>query len=123
MAQFGEIYEAQDIINETTHTDYIALQNATAVLNTEQNDQDRDSEDQAQRNAMAGIIKDTTLSAMSSESIDATYARLSGHYDLSKLTPAQIDRLELGFQEAITADGRLHRMYIYLEDLYARVPK
>jgi len=48
---------------------------------------------------------------------------LSGRPDLSRLSPAQIDRLEQGFQQAISDDGRLHRMYIYLDDLYAVLPK
>jgi hypothetical protein len=47
----------------------------------------------------------------------------SFHTDLSRLTPAQIDRLEQGFQEAITDDRRLHRFYINLGVLYASLAK
>jgi hypothetical protein len=43
---------------------------------------------------------------------------LSGSQDLSRLTPGQIDRLEQGFQPAISDDRRLHRVTIYLEDLF-----
>jgi hypothetical protein len=50
-------------------------------------------------------------------------ARLSGRPDLSRLTSAQIDRLEQGFQRAITNDGRLHRFYINLGILYASLAK
>jgi hypothetical protein len=43
----------------------------------------------------------------------------SGKPDLSRLSPSQIDRLEQGFQQAISDDRRLHRMFIVLDDLYA----
>jgi hypothetical protein len=50
-------------------------------------------------------------------------ARLSGRPDLSRLTPAQIDRLERGFQEAISNDRQLHRFYVALGILYASFQK
>jgi len=118
MAQYSAIYEVQETINQMTQAAYVELQRATAVLNTEQSDEDRDAEDRAQRIAMSGMDM-----ARSTESVEATNSRLSGKHDLSKLTPAQIDRLELGFQQAITDDRRLHRLYVYLEWLYGRLAK
>ena len=54
---------------------------------------------------------------------NAINTRLSGNPDLRRLTPAQIDRLEQGFQQAVTADRRLHRNYVNLEALYAALAK
>jgi hypothetical protein len=39
-------------------------------------------------------------------------SKLSGDQELSRLTPAQIDRLELGHQQAITNDRRSNRHYV-----------
>lgn len=50
-------------------------------------------------------------------------ASLSGHPDLARPTPAQIDGLEQAFQQAITNDRRLRRSYINLGVLYAYLPK
>jgi len=61
------------------------------VLNTETDDQARDEEDRIQN-----------------EAENAINTKLSGNQDLKRLTPAQVDRLEQGFQQAITDDRRLH---------------
>ena len=58
---------------------------------------------------------------MSAESYDAMMAKLSGDQNLSRLTPAQIDRLEQGFQLAITDDRRLNRFYLALGVSYDEV--
>jgi hypothetical protein len=114
MAQFEEIYTAQDMIDQFTASAYVELQRATAVLNTERPDQDREAEDQAERSALSR--KFVTHS-------DATNSRLSGKQDLSTLNSAQLDRLELGFQQALSDDRRIHRLQVYLEWLYAQLPK
>jgi len=44
--------------------------------------------------------------------MDDIQSKLSGNPDLSRLSPAQIDRLEQGFQQTITDDRRLHRLYV-----------
>jgi hypothetical protein len=50
-------------------------------------------------------------------------ATSSGTRDLSRLTPAQTDRLEPGFQQAITDDRRLHRIGVNVDRRHARPPK
>jgi hypothetical protein len=125
MAQYGEIYEAQQRINDGAMAVYADLQRATAVLNTETEDQSRDEEDRIQNEAENA---DAQLALRSADSRpeaaeNAINARLSGNPDLARLTPAQIDRLELGFQQAITDDRRLHRNYVNLNALYAALAK
>ena len=51
---------------------------------------------------------------MTADAFDAEMAHFSGLQDLSRLTRAQLDRLEQGFQQAITDDRRLHRWYVAL---------
>jgi hypothetical protein len=125
MARYGEIYEAQQGINDTATSGYVQLQGATSVLNTETEDQSREEEDRIQREAETSDAQlhlqspDSRSDAAESE-IDS---RLSGNPDLRRLTPAQIDRLEQGFQQAITDDRRLHRLYVALDALYASMAK
>ena len=121
LAQYGEIYEAQQRINDGAMSVYADLQRATAVLNTETEDQSRTEEDRIQNEAEN---TDARLALRSADSRpeaaeNAINLRLSGNPDLARLTPAQIDRLELGFQQAITDDRRLHRNYVNLKALYA----
>ena len=104
MAQYGEIHEAQQRINDGAMSGYADLQKATAVLNTETEDQSRDEEDRIRNEAENA---DAQLALRSADSRpeaaeNAINARLSGKPDLARLTPAQVDRLELGFQQAIT---------------------
>jgi hypothetical protein len=125
MARYGEIYEAQQRINDSAMSVYADLQEATAVLNAETDDQGRDDEDRMQSEAESVDAK-LALSApdMRSEADEnSVNAKLSGNPDLGRLTPAQIDRLELGFQQAITDDRRLHRNYVNLEAQYAALGK
>ena len=121
MAKYGEIYEAQQRINDGAMSVYAELQMATAVLNSETDDQSRDEEDRIQNeaeNADAQLAL-RSLDSRSEAAENAINARLSGNPDLARLMPAQIDRLEQGFQQAITDDRRLHRNYVNLEALYA----
>ena len=121
MAKYGEIYEAQQRINDGAVSVYAELQKATAVLNTEADDQSRNEEDRIQNeaeNADAQLAL-RSLDSRPEAAENAINARLSGNPDLARLTPAQIDRLEQGFQQAITDDRRLHRNYVNLEALYA----
>jgi hypothetical protein len=124
MALHDELYEGQQGINEDTRSSYIELQKATAALNTEQDDKDAIGEDRIQ---LAADYRDEhraeSLSSMNAETFDADMSKLSGVQDLSRLTPPQIDRLEQGFQQAVTDDRRLHRLYIYLGNLYDEVAK
>jgi hypothetical protein len=121
MAKYGEIYDAQQRINDGAMSVYADLQRATAVLSAETEDQSRDEEDRIQNEAENA---DAQLALRSPDSRseaaeNAINTRLSGNPDLSRLMPAQTDRLELGFQQAITGDRRLHRNYVNLEALYA----
>ena len=121
MAKYGQVYEAQQRINDGAISVYTDLQRATAVLNTETDDQARDEEDRIQKEAedadaqIASRSPDSTSEAAE----NAINTKLSGNPDLKRLTPAQVDRLEQGFQQAITDDRRLHRNFVNLGALYA----
>lgn len=116
MQQYGEIYDGQEIINEAANSAYAELQKAISVLNGEEEDQNRSDMDQALREYAITTGKSRMPSV---EQMSAVYSRMSGKKDLSRLTPGHVDRLEQGFQQAITDDHRLHRLYVYLEGLYA----
>ena len=119
MVLHDEVYEGQQGINDAARSSYVELQKATAALNTEHDDDDPIEEDRIQRAADHGAKPLAEfLSSITAETFDAEMSKLSGVQDLSRLTPTQIDRLEQGFQQAITDDRRLHRLYIYLGTLY-----
>jgi len=113
MAAYGTLYDTQEYLNNQATSVSYELQRATAALNTEQENISRDEE-----NRLQGTIEDQTISSMTAESYDAMMSKLSGEQDLSRLTPAQIDRLEQGFQQAITDDRRLGRFYLALDRTY-----
>jgi hypothetical protein len=120
MARYAEIYEIKELVNEMAASIYTDLQKATSVLSTEQADQNRAEEDRLQH--AEDVAESTTkfstpITDLASER-KADVAE-SGNPDLSRLSPSQIDRLEQGFQQAISDDRRLHRMFIFLDDLYA----
>jgi hypothetical protein len=118
---------AEPRINDAAMSVYAELQSATSVLNTEAADQSGEEEEHSiQREAESVEVQSLQLRTPDSRSEAAeneVNARLSGHPDLSRLTPAQIDRLEQGFQQAITNDRRLHRLYTNLDVLYASLAK
>jgi hypothetical protein len=98
---------------------------ATSVLNTEEAGQSA-QEESIQREAESVEEQSLQLGTPDSRSEaaeDEINAKLSGHPDLSKLTPAQIDRLEQGFQQAITNDRRIHRFYVNLGILYTSLAR
>jgi hypothetical protein len=126
MARYDEIDDTQQRINAAAVSVYAELQSATSVLNTETADQSNEEEEGIQRDAESAEDQSLRLRKPDSESEAAeneVNARLSGHPDLSRLTPAQIDRLEQGFQQAITNDRQLHRYYVALGILYASLAK
>ena len=110
MVIYGSLYDAQEYVNKEANSASYELQRATAALNTEQENMSRDEE-----NRLQGAID---VSLMTVESYDAAMSKLSGDQDLSRLSPAQIDRLEQGFQQAITDDRRLSRFYLSLGRSY-----
>ena len=87
------------------------------MLNTEQLD-DSDEADRIQKSTYRNGVSEASVMTMTPEAFDAEMARFSARQDLSRLTPAQIDRLEQGFQQAITDDRRLHRWYVALGNAY-----
>jgi hypothetical protein len=90
MRRYGEMYDAQELINEAANSACAELQKGTSVLNTEDEDESRSDKDQAQHEyAIAGA----NTSVPSVEQMSALYSRMSGKQDLSRLTPGQIDRL------------------------------
>jgi len=123
MARYGEIYEAQQRINDSAMSVYAQLQGATSVLNTDAEDQSREEEDRIQREAEDTDVHLNSMDSRSDAAESETDARLSVNPDLRQLTPPQIDRLEQGFQQAITDDRRLHRLYINLDANYASLAK
>jgi hypothetical protein len=126
MARYGDVYEAQQRINDAAMSVYAELQSATSVLNTESADQSGEEDESIQReaeNVDVQLLQLRTPDSRSEAAESEIDAKLSGHPDLSRLTPAQIDRLEQGFQQAITNDRRIHRLYINLSVLYASLAK
>jgi hypothetical protein len=122
MARYGDAYEAQQMINEAAMSVYADLQSATSILNTEAENQRGGEEAGIQRDAERADAQSLQLRTPDSRTEAAENeinAGLSGNPDLSTLTPAQIDQLEKGFQQAITNDRRLHRLYVALDVLYA----
>jgi hypothetical protein len=123
MERYGVMYETQQNINEAATAVYVDLQKATSILNTEQPNPNRAEEDRIQREVEIADAKDDFASLKAGFAIDEIESRLSGSPDLSRLSPAQIDRLEQGFQQGITDDRRLHRIYVYLDVLYSASAK
>lgn len=113
LASYGTLYDTQEYVNKEANAASYELQRAVAALNTEQ-----ENMGSAEENSLQAAIEDQDISSMSGESYDAMMSRLSGTQDLSQLTPTQIDRLEQGFQQAITDDRRLTRFYLALGRSY-----
>jgi hypothetical protein len=122
-AQYGNIYELQQLINDRARSTAADLQSAMSVLNTEAADLSREEEESIQRDAESADTQSVQLDSRSEAAWNEVYAKLSGHPDLSRLTPAQIDHLEQAFQGAITNDRRLHRLYVALKVDYASLAK
>lgn len=116
LALYGTLYDTQQYVNQEANSASYELQRTTAALNSEQENISRDEE-----NRLQGAIANQNISSMPVESYDAMMAKLSGDQNLSRLTPAQIDRLEQGFQLAITDDRRLNRFYLSLGRSYDEV--
>lgn len=124
MARYGEIYEIQDAINQMAFSINADLLKATSILTTEQADENRAEEDRLEHAANAADLHISSVISQTDLAVEQkTVSWLSGRPDLSRLSPAQIDRLEQGFQQAVSDDGRMHRSYVYLEDLYTALPK
>jgi len=119
--RYENIYDSQTIINETANAVYVKLQEATSVFNSEDREQSGNDKERIQEDYYS--TANGRPDVISAEQMSAFYSGMSGKQDLSRLTPGQIDRLEQGFQQAITDDRRLRRMYIYLEDAYATLAK
>jgi hypothetical protein len=117
MALYDALEENQRTVTEDLRSSNNALQRAASVLNTEQPD-DSEEGDRLQKSSYRSLATPEELLAMTPEAFDAEMARFSGPQDLSRLTPAQIDTLEQGFQQAITDDRRLHRWYVALGIYY-----
>jgi hypothetical protein len=117
MALYDALAEHQRTVSDDLRASNNALQRAASVLNTEQTD-DFEEADRLQKSTYRSAATPEDLLAMTPEAFDAEMARFSGPQDLTRLTPAQIDRLEEGFQQAITDDRRLHRWYVALGSYY-----
>jgi hypothetical protein len=117
MTVYDDIEEHQRTVNDDLRSSNNELQRAAAVLNTEQID-DSDEADRIQKSTYRNGASEASVMTMTPEAFDAEMTRFSGRQDLSRLTPAQIDRLEQGFQQAITDDRRLHRWYVALGNSY-----
>ena len=116
MALYDDIEETQRIVSDDLRAANNELQRAASVLNTEQTD-DAEEADRIQKSTTEAPPPEELL-RMTPQAFDAEMARFSGPQDLTRLTPAQIDRLEQGFQQAITDDRRLHRWYVALGSRY-----
>jgi len=119
MKRYGVIYDAQQGINEAAAAVYVDLQKATSVLNTEQPNPNQAEDDRLQREIETADARDDFADLKAGFPMDDIQSKLSGNPDLSRLSPAQIDRLEQGFQQAITDDRRLHRLYVSLDSIHS----
>ncbi len=119
MKRYGVIYDAQQGINEAAAAVYVDLQKATSVLNTEQPNPNQADDDRLQREVETADASDDFARLKPGFPMDDIQSKLSGNPDLSRLSPAQIDRLEQGFQQAVTDDRRLHRLYVSLDALHS----
>jgi hypothetical protein len=119
MKRYGVIYDAQQGINEAAAAVYVDLQKATSVLNTEQPNPNQAEDDRLQREVETADARDDFARLKAGIPMDDIQSKLSGNPDLSRLSPAQIDRLEQGFQQAVTDDRRLHRLYVSLDSLHS----
>ena len=119
MKRYGVIYDAQQGINEAAAAVYVDLQKATSVLNTEQPNPNQADDDRLQREVETADARDDFARLKPGFPMDDIQSKLSGNPDLSRLSPAQIDRLEQGFQQAVTDDRRLHRLYVSLDSLHS----
>jgi hypothetical protein len=117
MAVYDAIQETQRTVNDDVQAANSELQRAASVLNSEQTD-DSGEADRLQKSTYRGDATSQEVMTMTPEAFDASMARFGGPQDLAHLTPAQIDRLEQGFQQAITDDRRLHRWYMALGNYY-----
>jgi hypothetical protein len=126
MERYDDLYAAQQRINDTAISVNAQLQMAASVLNTEVAEQNSADEEAIQREAES-VDNQSVKSGTPDSGVDGVEneinAKLSGHPDLLRLTPAQIDRLEQGFQEAIANDRQLRRFYVSLGILYASLAK
>jgi len=118
MKRYGVIYDVQQSINEAASAVYVDLLKATSVLNTEQPNPNQAEDDRLQREVETADARDDFAGLKAGFPMDDIQSKLSGNPDLSRLSPAQIDRLEQGFQEAITNDRRLHRLYVFLDSVH-----
>jgi hypothetical protein len=118
MAIYDGIEERQRILNDDLWASNKELQRAVSVLNTEQTDDSGEADRIQNSTTYRNAASPEELLTMTPDTFDAEMARFSGSQDLSRLTPAQIDRLEQGFQQAITDDRRLHRWYVALGNNY-----
>jgi hypothetical protein len=108
---YATLYDRQADLTEAYSHANLAVQTATAVLNGVNEDPSRMDED------AAGTIR-------SANGEDNSILTKQGSQEaLAHLTPTQIDRLELGYQEAIEDDRRLKRLYIRLERSYEHFDK
>lgn len=119
MKRYGVIYDAQQGINVAAAAVYVDLQKATSVLNTEQPNPNQGEDDRLQREVETADARDDFARLKAGFRMDDIQSRLSGNPDLSRLSPGQIDRLEQGFQQAVTDDRRLHRLYVSLDSLHS----
>jgi len=119
MKRYGVIYDVQQGTNEAAAAVYVDLQKATSVLNTEQPNPNQAEDDRLQREVETADAREDFADLKAGFPIDDMQSKLSGNPDLSQLSPAQIDRLEQGFQQAITDDRRLHRLYVFLDSVYS----
>jgi hypothetical protein len=102
--QYANLYEKEADVIAISLTSKDDLQKATSVLNDPNTQLDQPwTESDEHRD------------------LEQSTERLSGHPDLNRLTPTQIDRIELGFQQAISDDRKLDRWYIAIAHDYADV--
>lgn len=119
MERYGVIYDMQEGINTAAAAVYVDLQKATSVLNTEEPNSNQAEDDRLQREIESADARDDFSDLKAGFPMDDIQSKLSGNPDLSRLSPAQIERLEQGFQQAITDDRRLHRLYVFLDSVYS----
>jgi hypothetical protein len=102
LAIYGDIYQSQETIDTAAAESNLDLLHATSVLNGEKDDTNPAGEDLYH------------IDMHNPANFSQVTQRLSGDPDLAQLSSTQIDRLEAGFQQAISDDRRLSRLYVFL---------
>jgi hypothetical protein len=118
VSRFDEIYGLQTIHNTTSEDSLTALQNAQTLFY--QGPADRFDDAQYARDIPPGAILGKEGDAMAHAAFEE---QAPGPDKLLRLTPAQVDRLEIAIQQGIYQDEKLINRCKWLHDAYQKLSR